>query len=286
MVMGSRTKWLMVAALIIVAAVVASLFIRFFLVPRSPPAFPLPNVVDYGLLYCNDDVIIPGNTMIILYLHPHGSVEVNNVVIYVSFPIGIINETLSALSRLTSSEGSMIIGVYVNGRLVAFNNKSEPVMSLINTVNHPYFHGNETMNFWQFVKVENATSIDTTFGVGFSTINVTPSDTIAVVIYSAVPYALPSCVVNSEVEEVKLMVENNWIGLLPLRSNGTPTAEQLYEEGRYITEEPTIYIVNVSKPIQGLPQTLPTNAKPYVTGIAPSYAIGQALPPTMKVGGG
>ena len=165
---------------------------------------PVLNEITYGCFFCSSDyAVVPGDTMVVLYFHPHGSVEVNNVVMYVSFPLGLINKTLSALSRLP----------YVNGRLVALNNGSEPVMSLVNTVNHPYFRGNETMNFW-LVRFENATDVEISLGVGFSAVSVAPGDVIVVVIYSAVPYALSSCVVADEGGEVQLMVGSGWIGLL------------------------------------------------------------------------
>ena len=54
---------------------------------------------------------------------------------------------------------------------------------------------------------------------------------------------------------------------------------QLYKEGKYITEEPVIYIINSAGLMQGLPQVLPSGAKPYITGVAPSYGVGLALPP-------
>jgi len=53
---------------------------------------------------------------------------------------------------------------------------------------------------------------------------------------------------------------------------------QLYKEGKYITEEPVIYIIN-SAGLMQVPQVLPSGAKPYITGVAPSYGVGLALPP-------
>ncbi|WP_243679245.1 hypothetical protein [Vulcanisaeta distributa] len=82
------------------------------------------------------------------------------------------------------------------------------------------------------------------------------------------------------------MVNNDWIGLIGVYgvSNATPTAKQLYVEGRYITEVPIIYVINVTGPISQLPQELTpgllTNARPLAIGYAPSFAIGQTLPPT------
>ncbi|WP_243679186.1 hypothetical protein [Vulcanisaeta distributa] len=241
--------------------VVASLFVfRFFITRPVGLPTPVPSEVSYGYLLCYGDyVVIPGNTMVILYFHPHGSVVVNGVGgVFIAFPLGIINETLSALSRLPSWEGSMVMGVYVNGRLIAINdNQSVPTESLIHAVNqpYPYAQGNTTQpsltTFWQFARSVNLPAIYTVFSVGFSAINVTPGDTIAVVIYSAVPYALPVCNITSEAEEVQLMVGNGWIGHVGPPPNATPTAEQLYMEGEYVIEEPVIYVVNASGSVLG-----------------------------------
>ena len=242
------------------------------------------------LLHCGSNIVIPGNSMVILYYHPHGNVTVNEVAVFVSFPVGIINETMSAFSRLVNKSGVMIIGVYVDGKLIAVINTPLPVM-VLNTVVHQrwYFYGNKTVNFWQAVKISRSVLRLVEFigySVSFPAINLTPSNTVAMVIYSAVPYALPSCAIANENSEVELMVKNHWIGLGgPLTVyvgntiNITPTAEQLYEEGRYVTEEPVIYVINVTKPIRGLPQELPTGAELFIVRYAPSYEVKQSLLP-------
>ncbi len=69
------------------------------------------------------------------------------------------------------------------------------------------------------------------------------------------------------------MVRNNWIEHFGPQ-NATPTVEQLLEEGRYITEEPAIYVINVTGPVQALPQILAQltiGAKPLATGVAPAF---------------
>ncbi|WP_291765798.1 hypothetical protein [Caldivirga sp. UBA161] len=253
--------------MVVLAVVAASLLIvEYVFMHRPLPTLILPTYVTYGYLYCNNDVVIPNGSMIVLYYHPHGDVEVNSITIYVVFPASIINEVLSLYSRLPNSSGVMVMGVYVNGRLIAVNiNYSSPIESLMGT-----------LGFWQHLPIK---AVETTYYVNFPTINLKPNDTITIIIYSTIPYTLPSCKINNETEEGELMVENHWIGLFGLM-NATPTAEQLYEEGKYITEEPVIYIINVSKPIEGLPQELPMGARPFLTGIAPSYAIAQNIPVT------
>ena len=277
-----------VIAVVVVSLFIAnSVFMRF--VPGPPPPAPIVfDAIYYGYLHCGSNIVIPGNSMVILYYHPHGNVTVNEVAVFVSFPVGIINETMSAFSRLANKSGAMLMGVYVDGRLIAVSNTSSPVMVLNTIVNQRYFYGNKTVSFWQAVKISREVLGLVEFigyYVGFPAVNLTSGDTVAVIIYSAVPYALPSCRITSEAEEAKLMVRDHLIGLGgPLAIyvehviNVTPTAEQLYEEGRYITEEPVIYIINVTKPIQGLPQELPTGAEPFVVGYAPSYEVEQTLP--------
>ena len=258
--------------ILIVAVVVASLFVgyTFMYRPHLPILIP-PKYIDYGYLYCNDDVIIPGGSIIVLYYHPHGDVEVNEITIYVTFPAGIISEALGIYSKLPNPSDAMLMGVYVNGKLMVVSNNPSPIETL-----------NETSFFWGRIKALGLplNAVNTAYYVYFPTINLTPRDTIAVVIYSAVPYALPTCRISNETEEVKLMVKNHWIGLFGL-TNATPTAQQLYEEGKYIVEEPTIYLINITRPINELPQeltqTLLANAKPFANETAPSYAISQDL---------
>ncbi|WP_054854318.1 hypothetical protein [Vulcanisaeta distributa] len=145
------------------------------------------------------------------------------------------------------------------------------------------------MNLWQYLKAVNNTgkfAVNTVIDIGLPTINLTNGDTITVVIYSAVPYALPSCKVANEDAEVKLMVMNNWIGRFGA-SNNVLTAKQFYVEGRYITEEPSIYMINnvTSPPIKELPQVLNqgllTSVRLIVTGYAPSFYMILNLPPTI-----
>ena len=257
----------------------------------SPPPTPVPVVINYGALGCwghNVNVVIPGNSMVILRYHVHGDVTINFVGIYMAFPADLINETLSAFSRLSNPNDAMWLGVYVDGGLIAVNNDSSPVLGLAKSVSIPYKYGNETVTFWQFLRLMNQTHTlveYTSYGVGFPTINLTPGDSLVVVIYSAVPYALPSCLITNESSEVGLMVREHWIGLIGVYgvANVTPSAEQLYEEGRYITEEPVIYVINVTSPMNQLPQELTpgllTSARPLATGYAPSFAMGQTLPP-------
>ena len=82
------------------------------------------------------------------------------------------------------------------------------------------------------------------------------------------------------------MVKEHWIGLIGVYgvANVTPSAEQLYEEGRYITKMPVIYVINIISPMSQLPQELTPSllaeARPIATGYAPSLAMGQSLPPT------
>ena len=264
---------LLAVVLVAVAATIAiattSLFItRHLLTPRhlSPPPTPVPVFINYGALYCDDHfVVIPGNSMVILRYHVHGDVTINFIGIYMAFPASIINETLTAFSKLSNPNDVLIMGVYVNGRLIAVNTSPNLIYGLKTAV-------------------ENTNGVIavayTDDDVSFPPINLTKGDVITVVLYSAVPYALPSCAMYNESSEVMLMIENHLIGLFGI-ANGTPTAEQLYEEGRYITEEPVIYIINVTKPINKLPQELTPNllakAKPLIAGYAPSFGIGRQI---------
>ncbi|GAB6947553.1 hypothetical protein JCM16161A_16830 [Vulcanisaeta sp. JCM 16161] len=71
-----------------------------------------------------------------------------------------------------------------------------------------------------------------------------------VILYSAVPYALPVCNITSDAEEVQLMVKYGWIGTFGSTNKSLPTAKQLFENGQYIIEEPTIYVItkSITKP--------------------------------------
>ncbi|GAB6943380.1 hypothetical protein JCM14467A_01620 [Vulcanisaeta sp. JCM 14467] len=270
--MVSKSKALLIAAVVVIAVVV--LFVVWYFVTLEslrPLPYVIPEVINYGFLQCDNRlIIIPGNSMVILRYHVHGNVTINGVVIYMAFPASIINETLTAFSKLPNQNDALIVGIYVNGRLIASNNYPGPILGLKFALNNT---------------VGPISAAYTDDGVGFPTIKLTQSDTLTVVIYSAVPYALPSCAVANEGEEVKLMVEEHLIGLIGVYgvANVTPTAEQLYEEGRYITEEPVIYIINVTSPISQLPQELTpgplAEARPLATGYAPSFAMGQSLPP-------
>ncbi|WP_252901455.1 hypothetical protein [Vulcanisaeta sp. JCM 14467] len=61
----------------------------------------MPVVINYGALFCSDNfIIIPGNSMVVLRYHVHGNVTIDSVGIYMAFPASIINETLTAFSRL------------------------------------------------------------------------------------------------------------------------------------------------------------------------------------------
>ena len=259
--MGLWLRLLITALVVIGVMATSSLIIKYVLTPRhviilqnflqiipppSPLVLPVSYNVSYGLLFCYGIyAAIPGNSMIILYYRPHGDVEINNVIIFMAFPANIINKTLNALSKLPNPRYSMIIGVYVNGRLIAVDNSSEPVLDLEAAVSQRYF--------WQLLKAGGELSW---FVVSFPAINLTQNDTVAIVIYSVVPYTLPSCNAPNEAEVANLLMRNS------------------YEDGNYIVEEPVVYMIRVSEPMQGLPQELPTGAKPFITGIAPSYTMG------------
>ena len=258
----------------------------------SRPTTPIPGYISFGSLACyNNDVIIPNSSIVILHYRIHGNVSINNIGVYISFPASIINETLSDFSRLQNSSGAMIIGIYVNGRLVMLQTTSLPINSLIFAVNQPYVYDNKPMNLWQYLRATNSTGkfvVNTVISIGFPTINLTDGSGITVAIYSAVPYALPSCKVASDGAEVELMVVNNWIGSFGV-SNAVLSARQLYVKGRYVTEEPVIYVVNVTSPISQLPQVLNqgvlTSVKPFITGYAPSFYMILNLPPASQVSG-
>ncbi|GAB6945159.1 hypothetical protein [Vulcanisaeta sp. JCM 14467] len=270
----SRRRLLTLVAVITLAIIGVSLllitmYIKYLLMPRHfhplPGAVVFPSVY-YGALGCwshNVNIVIPGNSMVVLNYHVHGNVTINGVVIDIAFPAGIINETLTAFSRLSNPGGAFIIGVYVNSRLIASHATSSPIEGLKFAVSN---NGNGYM-------AVAYTSIE----AHLPPINLTSDDVITVLIYSAVPYALPSCAVTNEGEEVGLMVRDGWIGVLPT-SNATQAAEQLYEEGKYITEEPAIYIINTTSPMNQLPQELTpgllAEARPIATGYAPSFIMG------------
>ena len=258
----------------------------------SRPITPIPSYISFGSLACyNDDIIISNSSIVVLHYRVHGNVSINNIGVYISFPAGIINETLSDFSRLQNSSGAMIIGIYVNDRLVTLQTTSLPINSLIFAVNQPYIYDNKLMNLWQYLSATNSTGkfvVNTVISIGFPTINLTNGDAITVVIYSAVPYALPSCKVTSEGAEVELMVVNNWIGSFGV-SSAVLSARQLYVEGRYVTEEPVIYVVNVTSPISQLSQVLNqgvlNSVEPLITGYAPSFYMILNLPPASQVSG-
>ena len=265
--MADKLKATLIAVLSILITLSVALFLtKYFFMPRHLIGYTaLPGIV-YGSLSCNDHfVVIPGNSMVILRYHVHGSVAINGVVIYMAFPANIINESLVALSKLSNLNDALIMGVYINGKLIASTNNPGPIQGLEFAVSHS--NGPISVGY-------------TSDGVFFPTINLTNGDVITVVIYSAVPYALPSCAVANESEETGLMVRNGWIGVMGI-VNGTPTAKQLYEEGRYITEVPIIYVINTAKPINQLPQELMPNilakAKPLATGYAPAFIMGAPL---------
>ncbi|WP_252900863.1 hypothetical protein, partial [Vulcanisaeta sp. JCM 14467] len=243
--MNPRLTLPIIAAVIIAVAVsILSITSHSLTVKHlSPSPVSVPVFVNYGALGCwghNVNVVIPGNSMVVLRYHVHGDVTINFVGIYMAFPASIVNKTLTVFSKLPNQNDALIMGVYVNGRLIASTNYPGPILSLKTVVEHT--NGVITADY-------------TDDDVSFPPINLTGGDVIIVVIYSAVPYALPSCPIASESEEVGLMVRGRLIGLIGI-VNGTPTAEQLYEEGRYITEEPVVYIINVTNPMNQLPQEL------------------------------
>ena len=196
--------------------------------------------------------------MVVLRYHVYGNLTIDFINIGMAFPASIVNETLTALSGLHNPNDALIMGVYVNGRLIAVNTSPNPIYGLRTTVSQ--FNGHIAVAY---------TSDATTF----PPINLTSGDVITVLIYSAVPYALPSCAVTNESGEAGLMVEEHVI------------SAKLYEEGRYITEEPVIYIINTTNPMSQLSQELTpgllASARPFAIGYAPSFGIGQALLPTV-----
>ena len=261
-----RHKLLTLVVVITLATIVASiLFVVGYRLNGKPipSSHPLPGAVIfprvyYGFLSCNNYfIIIPGNSMVILHYHVHGNVTINGFAIYMAFPAGIINETLTAFSKLPNPNDALIMGVYVNGRLIASTNNPGPIQGLEFTVNNS--NGHIAVGY-------------TSDEVDFPPINLTSSDTLIVVIYSAVPYALPSCAVTNESEEVELMVKTHEVDV-----------------SRYIAEEPIIYMINTTSPINQLPRELTPSilakARPFVTGYAPSFIMGYVqLPPYVKVG--
>ncbi|WP_243674887.1 hypothetical protein [Vulcanisaeta distributa] len=241
---------------------------------EHPPTI-MPIIIQYGAIWCNSsyDLIMPGGSAIALVYHVHGDMKINGYELYIDFPTAIINETLSSWASMSYSGNAMWLGIYLNGRLIASNNQSQPLQALAITVNHPYVYGNKTMNFWQIANTENWYVVHTGIGVGFPAINVTPGDTIVVILYSAVPYALPVCNITSEAEEVQLMVKYGLIGTFGSTSKSLPTAKQLFENGQYIIEEPTIYVI--TKSITNLQSISMDDITPGgISNIAPKYIIG------------
>ncbi|WP_243675734.1 hypothetical protein [Vulcanisaeta distributa] len=275
--MGPRIKWIMAAVLVVVALVVSFLVIKFVLIGRSHasvgvsssrhlPALPVPQFIYYGGLACNGGVVIPGNSLIVLVYHVHGNMIINYVNIPIDVPLTVINYSLPGPSQPGMVMG---MGVYLNGTLIATSTAS-PTLTIATIVNTTYPLGNKTLTFWQYARAMNWSVVHTGFVAEFPPINATPSDVIEVAIYSSIPYILPSCNVGSEGEEVGLMVNNDWIGFIPHEPNATPTAEQLYMEGTYITEEPIIYIAMA----QGLPRVINmNNLTIFMKNTAPDYII-------------
>ncbi|WP_243679244.1 hypothetical protein [Vulcanisaeta distributa] len=157
--MGSRSGLLLIIAVFVVAIAVISFVVRYFLIPRHfLPSYVMPKAIDYGFLYCNNHfIVIPGNSMVILRYHVHGNVTINGVVIYMAFPADLINASLNAFSRLPNPSDAMMLGVYVNGKLIAVNNDSSPILGLKTSVSIPYHYGNETVTFWQLLSLRNET---------------------------------------------------------------------------------------------------------------------------------
>lgn len=292
-IMSLRIKWI-IAAVVIVVAVIVSLFAsRLIMGPimnhttKLPPTL-VPHSIIYGSVACNDsyNVLVPGNTTVVLVYHVHGNFTINDVSLVIDFPLSIINETLSVAFKLPNPENAMWLGIYVNGKLTAFDNQSDPIIALINAIDqpYPYVYYNTTTKtyesapgklttFWQFVKAENIPAIYTDFNVEFSAIHVKSGDTIVIVLYSAVPYALPVCGITSEAEEVQSMVRNNLIGFSPPSPNAVPTVQQLVGAGQYITEVPTIYLMS-KPPVARNPETIGISGiKPYMNNTAPIYIM-------------
>ncbi len=129
MPMGLGVRVLVAVTVVVAVAVLITLFVakypftyRHLLPPPIP--VPVPNYISYGALgalNCTDNVVIPSNSIVILYFHAHGNVGINNVNVYMAFPASIINEALGAFSKLPSPNDAMAIGVYVNDRLIAFS---------------------------------------------------------------------------------------------------------------------------------------------------------------------
>ena len=118
--MVSRLKALLIATVLFV--------VWYFVTLRSPhpPSYVITEVINYGFLQCDNRLItIPGNSMVVLCYHVHGNVTINGVVIYMAFPASIINETLTAFSKLPNQNDALVMGVYVNGELIASNNHQD-----------------------------------------------------------------------------------------------------------------------------------------------------------------
>ncbi|ADY00372.1 hypothetical protein VMUT_0156 [Vulcanisaeta moutnovskia 768-28] len=281
MVMGLKVRWLILVVSVIAAVVVVSLFIiKFAFIKRGHevvvgvggnssrhlPPLPVPQFIYYGSLACNGGVVIPGNSLIVLVYHVHGTTLINYVSISIDVPLTVINYSLPGPSQPGMVMG---MGVYLNGTLIATSIAS-PTTAIATIVNTTYPLGNKTVSFWQYARAANWSVIHTGFVAEFPPINATPDDVIAVAIYSSIPYILPSCNVSSEAEEVQLMVSNDWIGFIPHYPNATPTTMQLYIEGTYITEEPIIYIATA----QGLPRVIGmNNLTIFMKNTAPDYVI-------------
>ena len=269
--MGLGLRFLAVLIVVVIAAVTSLLVYLHMSTPShvikvAIDSSIVPDFFRYGALGCQDYyVVIPGNSVVVLYYHVHGSVSVNTAWIQVAFPASIVREVLSELPSLPNQSGVIMVGVYVDGKLIAFHEDSSVIKEIVRDL--AITNGTSIIN-----STSNTPILYIPYEVDFPAINLTSNDTIALVIYSTVTYTLPSCKVASEGEEVRLMVKNGWIGMAV--SSASPTAEQLYEGGEYITEKPVIYLVGVQGFMSQLPQELPTNVRTFITGYAPTFAIG------------
>ena len=166
--MGSRLRPLLIVAVAMaVTAAVLLLVVKYLLMPMR--FHPLPGAVAfpttyYGALSCYSHfIIIPGSSMVVLRYHIHGNVTINGVVVDMAFPASIINETLTAFSKLSNPNDALIMGVYVNGRLIASTNDPGPILGLEFVVSNNR-NGRIAVGY----------TGDT---VNLPTINLTPSDT-------------------------------------------------------------------------------------------------------------
>ncbi|WP_243665773.1 hypothetical protein [Vulcanisaeta sp. JCM 16159] len=150
-----------IAAAVIVSLLIRSAFIKHGGVgansSRHLPALPIPHFIYYGSLACNGGVVIPGNSLIVLVYHVHGTALINYVSIPIDVPLTVINYSLPGPSQPGMVMG---MGVYLNGTLIATSTGS-PTQTIATIVNTTYPLNNKTLTFWQYAKAMNWSVIHT-----------------------------------------------------------------------------------------------------------------------------